>query len=276
MLNQFVRRTTSLLVAFLFLLLPMTSSALNEECIDHMRKVEGYFLEREQYLAQDIDRLQQQIQRQSFRSAVLKFGRGPYFVEFRLDVPDVDGEISERSIVMRLAPLDIMPHSVHTFLELVSRNLYKDSTLTLAMEHLAYVDIAAKDGSKLGHVFRDAGDRDDFTPHTSFREYTEDHPHLPWTVGFIGSSGAGAGPEFYISVADNSLLHGPALDKDRANLPKKLDPCFAIVVAGRDVVRDVYSLPKDGFSLVDPVRISSCRILSEEEGMKYNDDVADL
>lgn len=279
MLSQFVRRNLSLLVGLLLILLPTARSVLDDECVQTIDRVEAYFREREKYLDQDIGHLQRQLQHQSFRSAVLKFGRGPHFVEFVLDVPlDRDGgATSERSIIMRLAPLDIMPHTVHTFLEIVSRNLYKGTTFSVALEHLAFVDTKAKDGSRLGKLFVDAGDRDDFTPYASFREYTKDHPHLPWTVGFVGSEHSLAGPEFYISMADNSDLHGPAADGRRAGLPKKIDPCFATVVSGRDVVQYVHSLPSsEGGALIDPVSISSCRILTEEEGRRYNEEFADL
>jgi hypothetical protein len=64
----------------------------------------------------------------SFPQLFVRFGKGPYFVEISLDFPP-DSPMSElpsppSKFVIELAPLDLMPHSVHLFLEMVSHKLW--------------------------------------------------------------------------------------------------------------------------------------------------------
>lgn len=59
----------------------------------------------------------------------------------------------------------------------------------------------------------------------AFPDYSDDFPHVPWTLGFTGRPG---GPDWYINKVDNSKGHGPGGQSQHA-LNEQGDSCFGIV-----------------------------------------------
>jgi cyclophilin family peptidyl-prolyl cis-trans isomerase len=159
-----------------------------------------------------------------------RFGPGPYRVEFSIKF---DSQ-KTGTFIVELAPLDLMPHTVYSFLQQVSRRLW-DNT---AFWHKDGVDhiisgraISAYTWDPKDHYFDALG-----MGSLSFAEYSPDYPHKPWTIGF-----AGRGPNFYINAADNTKLHGPG-GQGHHILPDDADPCFGTIVEGMETVREMYAV----------------------------------
>jgi hypothetical protein len=93
--------------------------------------------------------------------------------------------------------------------------------------------------------------------HLAFPEYSDEFPHVPWTVGFAGRPG---GPDFYINKVDNTASHGPG-GQYQHDLDEYADPCFAKVVDGFDTLQAMlqettYSEGSDyAFFLEEPVQV---------------------
>lgn len=147
--------------------------------------------------------------------------------------------MAAEEILLDLVPLESMPHTVRTVLNLAARGLLNGGTFFLARDHILVggpVDagdtvrndrmsqrLAAEgyfpDGALL--FKEDAGDACDHAQHT---------------VGFNQLGG----PEFYINLLDNTANHGPRRLAD--GTIREGDPCFARVVAGVDVVDRIVAM----------------------------------
>jgi hypothetical protein len=141
---------------------------------------------------------------------------------------------SLKSFVVEMAPLDIMPASIHLFLDMVTAGIW-DNTIFLHNEEVEHVIAAApvdyatqklkhSQISNLGWIG------------LGFPEYSDRFPHTQYTIGF-----AGQGPTFYINTMDNSESHGPG-GQGHHQLPDDAAPCFAKVVGGFEVVDDLVRL----------------------------------
>lgn len=145
-----------------------------------------------------------------------------------------NGKRSLKSFVVETASIEIVPTSIHMFLDMVSAGIW-DNTVFLHHEEVEHVVAAApfdhatkkikhNQLSLLGWVG------------LGFPEYTDQFPHVQYTIGF-----AGVGPSFYINTLDNSEAHGPGM-QGHYLLSNDADPCFAKVVEGFDVVDDLIRL----------------------------------
>ena len=147
-----------------------------------------------------------------------------------------------------MAPLDVMPHSVHFFLQQVVHGLWNDAWFYLNGPHVLQAGPEAGEEEEYlwnlahpeederayaMHKFKEAS-----LEHLSFPEYSDQFPHEKWTVGFTGRPG---GPDFYINKLDNTKQHGPG-GQDHHDLIEYADPCFAKVVDGFDVLKRMYKL----------------------------------
>jgi cyclophilin family peptidyl-prolyl cis-trans isomerase len=137
-------------------------------------------------------------------------------------------------MVLEMAPLDLMPHSVHMFLEMVSHRLWDNSVFWHhpGVTHVVTATtIHYYSGEPRNHHFQQLR-----LGGVSFAEYTESYPHEHYTVAF-----AGRGPDFYINTNNNSKSHAPGT-QDHHELEDEADPCFAKVVEGKDVVDSLLKL----------------------------------
>lgn len=160
----------------------------------------------------------------------LRYGpREPYRVridlEFQPSIPDFEENGRFGSFLIELAPSSLQPHSIYTFLE-VSR-WFKRSAFHRIAPHVlqAYVGTQQK------------------VQHLAFQEYSDKWPHIERTVGYAGRP---SGPDWYVSILDNALDHGPGTQQ-KAN-PHEADSCFGKVIEGYDkVVKRISKVPGKEF-----------------------------
>ena len=203
-----------------------------------------------------------------------RFGPGPHHVKFTIILPSDDDEL-ERHFIVEMAPLDLMPHSVHLFLQQVVHGLWNNAWFYLNGPHVIQGGPAAEEDEEdlwhMEHIEDDARAvalakwRELNLDNLAFPEYSEKYPHLKWTLGFTGRPG---GPDFYINKLDNRATHGPG-GQHQHDLDEYGDPCFAKVVDGFDVLEMMYHEPtyhdnhEYGWFLMDPIHIVDAHILED-------------
>lgn len=174
------------------------------------------------------------IARDSHRAVLQKWGGGgPFRVEFVLRFPGEQGHAIGNRIVIETAPLGMMPHAVHMFLEMASGGLYTGTKFNFGGTDTVTVNIEHDDeGDKLKKKFSD------YTPALSFPEYNDHFPHAEYTLGFMGRDPDGLpGPSFFINTKDNREKHGPQKGQFNENgFEIGAFTCFGKVVAGKHVV----------------------------------------
>ena len=161
-----------------------------------------------------------------------RFGPGPHRVEIQLDFDPADPiPGTEDRIIIELASIDEMPHTVCFFLSQVDKELFNGCSFHRNAGHVIQAGPAPNFKTPL-----DANPVERFKKSklesVAFQEYSAKYPHVPYTLGFAGRPG---GPDFYISVVDNSKIHGPGGQSRNDDL-SEADPCFATVIEGRDTV----------------------------------------
>lgn len=145
-----------------------------------------------------------------------RYGPEPYRVEMKLkfpkSMPDYDLAGTNGKIIIELGPLAYVPYSVHLFLEVV--RLFKKGSFHRMAGHVTQAFVRTNEPL--------AG--------LAFQEYHSNYPHIKTSLGYAGRPG---GPEFYISLVDNTNNHGPGSQGSKT----EADSCFARVVEGwEDVV----------------------------------------
>lgn len=146
-----------------------------------------------------------------------------------------------------MAPLESMPHAVHLFLEQVSHGLWNNAWFYINGPHVLQAGPQA-DEKELEAAIAAGEDeralalrpfRELQLDTLSFPEYSEDFPHVTWTLGFTGRPG---GPDFYINKVDNTVAHGPG-GQFHHELEEFADSCFAKVVKGFDTMKAMIAAP---------------------------------
>ena len=144
-----------------------------------------------------------------------RYGPEPYHIEFELEFPqsmvDPQSRGIVKKIVIELGPLAYVPYSVYIFTEVV-RNF----------QHGAFHRMA-------GHVTQALVRLNSNVNGMAFQEYHPSYPHIKGSLGYAGRPG---GPEFYISLVDNSNNHGPGSQGSKT----EADGCFGRVIEGWDEV----------------------------------------
>merc|ERR1711907_404228 len=204
--------------------------------------------------------LRKRVTRISKRDAESKYGSGVIRVKVDLVFP-VDSSNSEggensnggtataavdtgpNALILEMASLDDMPHSVYTFLEMVSMGLIDGCSFILNAMHVLKAAPLPYDGSSASskaRQFVEAG-----LESVAFREYSDQFPNVKNTVGFA----ADGSPSFYINTDDNSEVHAG-------------DPCFAKVVSGFDTIERLEKMPtRNGIWLEHRIGIKKATIL---------------
>jgi cyclophilin family peptidyl-prolyl cis-trans isomerase len=227
-------------------LLNRVSAFANPELIEKMN-IEKEKLKKAQSQA---DKLRSQVIAHSKQDAVKKYGGGDIRIKMDLVFPTTtleDGTVLEdtgpHSIVMEMAPLDLMPHSVYTFLEMISEGLLDGCSFIINAMHELKAAPLPYDGSPASikaKQFSDSG-----LESVAFKEYSPEFPHEKYTIGFA----ADGSPSFYINSEDNSDIHVG-------------DPCFAKIVSGYDTVQRLDELPtRNGIWFENRVGIKKVHIL---------------
>ena len=91
-----------------------------------------------------------------------------------------------------MAPLAMMPHSVHYFLQTVENEMWNNTVVLHTANHVLPIAPLDKYGNNKITEFINSG-----LPELSFPEYNNNYSHEKYTVGFAGRPG---GPDFYINV----------------------------------------------------------------------------
>ena len=144
----------------------------------------------------------------SFETLSFRFGPGPHKVKFTFAL-----EVQEYDFIIEMAPLEAVPHAVHLFLEQVEHGLWDGAYFYLNGPHVLQVgpqrlddDESDDEGEEDGEGNRMQHFEQVGLDSLSFPDYSEDFPHVTWTLGFTGRPG---GPDFYINKVDNTDSHGP-------------------------------------------------------------------
>ena len=174
------------------------------------------------------------IARDSHRAVLQQWGGGgPFRIEFVLQFPGEQGHAVGNRIIIETAPLGMMPHAVHMFLEMAKGGLYTGTKFNFGSSDTITVNIEHdEEADKLRRKFND------YTPSLSFPEYHDHFPHSEYTLGFMGRDpDALPGPSFFINTKDNIQKHGPQKGQyNEHGFEVGAYTCFAKVVAGKHVV----------------------------------------
>jgi hypothetical protein len=172
--------------------------------------------------------LQKHLQIVSRQDAIQKYGSGVIRVKLELEFPSEDkakaGVGAPTVMVFEMAPLDLMPHSVYMFLEMVYNGLFDGCSFILNAMHVIKAAPLPYDGSSASQKVKAFTSRG--LDSVAFREYSPDYPHEQYTVGFA----ADGSPSFYINTEDNVDEHVG-------------EPCFAKVVSGFDTIMRMQAAP---------------------------------
>jgi len=291
-----------------------TQQELQRERDELKRKYEGpdrkeqqkRVLEREMAYRHQIQLLKKATQRESKRTVLERFGPGPHKVQMTFEYPppsnnnkgsnkrtkkknkkpipaEMEGKPKEYNIVIDLAPLDVVPHAIHLFLEQVEHGLWNDTSFYLLGDHIiqggpkvSREEVESNNTRTSMYAFQEVG-----LDSLSFSEYSDDYPHTEWTVGFAGRPG---GPDIYINLDDNTENHGPG-GQQQHTLSEYGDACFGEIVSGREFIESyllLHEVYDDGTEwgryYKEPVTITGAVVLTKtnQEGGEGDDGVKDL
>lgn len=137
---------------------------------------------REEAMRYQIELLQNATSRESKRAVVEKFGPGPHKVRltFKLPTTDKAGKTTfvMQNVVVEMAPLDLVPHAIHLFLEQVSHNLWDKTFVYLNGPHILQFGPTGMDNMKKGSTVQKFVDQK--LDKLAFPEYSPEFPHLPY------------------------------------------------------------------------------------------------
>mmetsp|Transcript_10424 Transcript_10424/g.18449 ORF Transcript_10424/g.18449 Transcript_10424/m.18449 type:complete len:575 (+) Transcript_10424:109-1833(+) len=194
----------------------------------------------------------------SRKDVLEKFGPGPYYVKLSLAFPSSP---EHKTILLELAPLDSMPHTIHTFLTIIQKKLVTGGTFLLSREHILVGGPVDAHNIENNRELEERMMYEGYFPNGAllFKEYKPEYPHEQYTVGFnqVG------GPIFYFNLKDNTDGHGSTYTKDEGY--KEGEPCFGKVVDGFDVIQRLTEMPKgDGDSLESAVYIVDSHVVDTQ------------
>lgn len=239
------------------------------------KEEEARLLMREKAFQEQVFMLQEATRKESRRTVLERFGTGPYEVEFAFEIED-----GEKSFVIEMAPLDEVPHAVHTFLEQVDHGLWVGCAFYLNGPHVLQLGPSTTETEdETEEVTEEEETEEEYDDRESamkpfrmqgldslaFPDYSPNFPHDAWTVGFTGRPG---GPDFYINKADNTHTHGPHGQPQHA-LEEQGDSCFGKITLGRENVTALFSQPtyQEGdewdYYMVEPVFLTKARVLNK-------------
>jgi cyclophilin family peptidyl-prolyl cis-trans isomerase len=184
------------------------------------------------------------VQRQSKKHVEDTYGKGKTIrVQIELDFPD--GSEGPSSIMIEMAPLDLMPNAVYTFLEMINLGLWDGCSFVMKALHVLKAaplpfDQSVNAAAPKAKIFVDKNLNGPI-----FKEYNDAFPHGLYTLGFSG----GDSPSFYINTEDNTDVHAG-------------DSAFGMIIRGFDALRRVEQAPREkGIWLRDRIGIKSTKII---------------
>jgi cyclophilin family peptidyl-prolyl cis-trans isomerase len=186
----------------------------------------------------------------SRRSVLKQYGPGPHYVRMTLSF-SASLDTSE-NLLLKLAPLDMMPHTIQIFMNLIQEKMYVGGTFVLARDHILVAGPMDTVDPENNRRLEEQMVQEGYMPEGAllFQQYTPDFPHRQYTVGFTSSGG----PLFYINIEDNTEAHGPRHIEGEGDVEG--DPVFATIVEGFDVIQKILDMPRNeneslGVQIVD-------------------------
>mmetsp|Transcript_55016 Transcript_55016/g.164779 ORF Transcript_55016/g.164779 Transcript_55016/m.164779 type:complete len:419 (-) Transcript_55016:932-2188(-) len=176
------------------------------------------------------------VQARSKEHVLERFGPGPHRVMLNIEIPEDEISLSNAAldttahslgaIIIEMAPLELMPHTVQVFLDQVQDGLWDGCSFYRNAGHV--LQASHKKGSaNVTKRFVDSG-----LQNVKFQEYSADFPHVQHTVGFGGMN---AGSVLLINKVDNTYVHGPGGQKNYFGVDDG-EPCFGKIVGGFDTL----------------------------------------
>ena len=194
------------------------------------------------------------------RKEVLEeFGPGPFFVKLTFAFQD---SLENVSILLELAPLDLMPHTVHLFLKMTSEKLLSKATFVLVRSHILVLGPQDSFDAENNAILQGRMVSEGYEPNGAllFGEFTPEYPHTQYTVAFNRRRG----PTFFINIRDNSGMHRSYYTDDGSYVEG--ETCFAKIVEGLDVLPRILSLKKrDGDTLESAVYLVDSQLVNIRE-----------
>jgi hypothetical protein len=175
--------------------------------------------ELEEKFIERIEQLESAVQKRSARSVLAKYGIGPFYIKVTLT--DDAGSGKGNAFVVETAPLQLMPHAIDHFLQMVEHKLWNGLTMVhryTGSDVIHSSPLVADTGQVDEKRFKKAN-----LTHMSFSEHSTEYPMEKYSVVFEGHPG---GPGFYIKMDSKAT----ALDVDTS------ESCFGKVVEGRGVL----------------------------------------
>jgi cyclophilin family peptidyl-prolyl cis-trans isomerase len=191
-----------------------------------------------------IDELKAAIRKRSERNVKEKYGMGPFRIRVTLKE---DLGANGKVFVIQTSRLDVMPHSIDHFIQMVEQKLWDGLTLfhRNTGSHLIHALPLLEDGKWSHKRFVDAN-----LTKLTFAEHSELQPIEKYSVCFHGRLG---GPEFYINMEHNFSSH--EVDGREA--------CFGEVTDGRAILD--YIMAEQRKSIASFVAIiEAVRLISNE------------
>mmetsp|Transcript_21224 Transcript_21224/g.27108 ORF Transcript_21224/g.27108 Transcript_21224/m.27108 type:complete len:308 (+) Transcript_21224:13-936(+) len=187
----------------------------------------------------------------------IKYGKDPIRAQVTIQFPESMGAPSLSSFTLQLAPPDVMPYSVYYWLTQVDNKLWDGCAFIRNADHVLQASAQDMNGKSLHRRFKHLPY---LTESLAFQEYSANYPHEKYTLGIAGRPG---GPDFYVSLVNNTRAHGPG-GQSSYDLREEADSCFAKIVSGIDVIKRMHTAPrkKDSFQgLVENIGIENIKIL---------------
>jgi len=155
---------------------------------------------------------------------IKRYGNPPYRVQMDIEFQDEtvkdDGSNRYDTLLIEMAPIDLIPYSVFNFLEMARG--YKSGGFH----------------RNAGHVLQATVQNSIIHKPLAFQEYSPSFPHIKGTVGYCGRPSSVC---WYVSILDNSQNHGPG--SQQKHNPYEADANFGTVIQGMaDVVPRIHKV----------------------------------
>ena len=214
---------------------------------------------------------------------VHRFGPGPHRVEFEIEYPcsplppsDPDPATWKKwtsYLLVEMAPLNLMPHTVNLFLKQVHHQLWDGTYVAMNKRHVMQISPRYEDEpanvtatERSYHHFHAEG-----LDKVSYQEYSPEYPHEQYTIGI---SGRPSGPDFYINKMDNTVIHGPGGQMSDGDMHNEADPCFGRLLNGSrpfvEILAAIDRVPLNSDQYPETkIRIKSAKILKSKNGDRW-------
>ena len=182
-------------------------------------------------------KLTKKLQKATLELLEHRYKANPEWTRFRVAVdvhyPDsitTDPSKKNGTLVIEMAPYTLIPCSVFYFLEEARTFLKGEFNRNAAHVLQTWVQTESTKGKR----------NDNSMP---FQEYSPEFPHKQYTTGYAGRP---SGPEWYVSIMDNTDNHGPGTQQKEN--PYEADSNFGKIVdepSNYETIKMIHSVPQE-------------------------------